>query len=58
MPAQMLMCARHWRLVPRELQTLVYRHWSAYRSGRAPAAEYVEVRDRAIQTVAEQEGLA
>ena len=33
-PAQMLMCARHWRLVPREIQTLLYKHWAAYRSAR------------------------
>lgn len=56
-PAQILMCAFHWRLVPRELQQLVTRHWHLFRSGKELATEYLEVRKRAIQAVAEQEGL-
>lgn len=57
-PPALLMCLRHWRLVPREIQRLVWKH---YRKGqeidKRPSKEYLEVMKLAIRSVAEQEGL-
>jgi hypothetical protein len=51
-----LMCPRHWRLVPRNLQSQVWHH---YRPGqeidKQPSAEYLAVRDAAIDAVAQKE---
>jgi hypothetical protein len=54
----MLMCARHWRLVPRDTQRLV---WKAYRPGqerdKRPTAGYLIVQAIAVGQVAVKEGL-
>lgn len=53
-----LMCGRHWRMVPRQIQREV---WAAYRPGQCddmrPSAEWFVAADRAIEAVAIKEGL-
>lgn len=48
-----LMCARHWSLVPKNLQLKVWRH---YRKGqeidKQPSAEYLAAAKEAIDSVA------
>jgi hypothetical protein len=55
-PPRMLMCARHWRMVPKELQTAV---WREYRPGqeisKTPTAAYLAVMVEAIAAVAHAE---
>lgn len=55
-PPALLMCSRHWRLVPRVLQREV---WQAYRKGqeidKRPSAAYLTAAGRAIAAVAEIE---
>lgn len=55
-PPELLMCARHWRMVPRNLQTPV---WSNYRVGQCddkrPSARWLEAAKAAIAFVAETE---
>lgn len=50
---KLLMCLRHWRMVPRELQNRVWKH---YRPGQEidknPTPEYLEVMKEAIAAVA------
>jgi hypothetical protein len=56
-PPRLLMCLRHWRMVPGHLQRLVWRH---YRPGQEidknPTRQYLAVMKQAIEAVAEQEG--
>lgn len=56
---EMLMCLRHWRRVPRDLQQAVWRH---YRRGqcedKSPSEEWHEAADAAIGMVAALEGHA
>lgn len=51
-PPKLLMCARHWRQVPRPLQRAV---WSTYRPGqeidKRPTVEYLAAADAAIEAV-------
>jgi hypothetical protein len=51
-PPKMLMCLRHWRMVPRELQQRV---WATYVSGQEvrkdPTKEYMEAQRAAVQAV-------
>lgn len=58
-PPALLMCGRHWRLVPAELQAAV---WRAYRRGqetdKRPSALYLAVATAAIAAVAEIERAA
>lgn len=54
-----LMCGRHWRMVPRGIQSDV---WAAYVPGQCdfdplPSAEWHAAADRAIEAVAVKEGL-
>ena len=53
---ELLMCARHWRMVPSEIQQAV---WRAYRVGQCddklPSAAWHDAADAAICTVAHQE---
>jgi hypothetical protein len=53
----MLMCSRHWRGVPSELQQAVWRH---YRRGqeidKRPTPEYLAAAKAAIDAVAAKEG--
>lgn len=55
-PPKMLMCLRHWRMVPRRLQTLI---WARYVPGqeitKTPTAAYLEVMKQAIDAVADRE---
>ena len=55
-PPELLMCARHWRMVPRNLQTPV---WSSYRVGQCddkrPNARWIEAAKAAIAFVAKAE---
>ena len=54
---EMLMCLRHWRIVPRDIQRAV---WSTYRGGQCddmrPSTSWHEAADAAIGYVALQEG--
>ncbi len=51
------MCPKHWRMVPRRLQSLVY---ARYRDGQCddmrPSLEWHEAADAAIASVALQDG--
>lgn len=53
---ELLMCGKHWRLVPKDLQINVWRH---YRPGqektKVVTREYMEARRQAICAVAEKE---
>jgi hypothetical protein len=53
---RLLMCRRHWRMVPPELQRAVWHH---YRPGqerdKRPSALYLESAQRAIEAVAHRE---
>ena len=55
-PPRLLMCYRHWKMVPLALQRAVWRH---YRPGqeidKRPTREYLDVMKKAIQAVAEKE---
>jgi len=55
-PPKLLMCLKHWRMVPQSIQRKVWRH---YRPGqeidKLPTAEYLVVMKEAIDSVAEQE---
>lgn len=55
-PPELLMCGRHWRMVPRDLQRAVWRH---YRKGQCDDKEvtraWLAAADAAIEAVAEQE---
>lgn len=57
-PPAMLMCKRHWFLVPLELRDVV---WATYRRGqeidKRPSREYLDAADAAIKAVAEKEGI-
>jgi hypothetical protein len=56
-PPRMLMCGRHWRMVPRVLQAAV---WATYRRGQEktkdPSPEYLKASRDAIHAVAVKEG--
>lgn len=60
-PAQLLMCARHWRLVPKAIQKRV---WAAYQNGQeqpagpAPTGEYWAAVKAAVEAVIAAEGKA
>ena len=55
-PERMLMCAPHWRLVPRQLQRAV---WAAYVEGQEirkdPSEAYMEAQRAAVEAVAARE---
>jgi hypothetical protein len=55
-PPRLLMCSRHWRMVPAELQAQVWKH---YRPGqevdKRPTQDYLDVMDEAIAAVAKAE---
>lgn len=54
---ELLMCLRHWRMVPRGIQRAV---WDSYRPGQCddkhPSAAWHKAADAAIGYVAQQEG--
>lgn len=53
---EMLMCLRHWRMVPKDLQRQV---WATYRPGQCddkqPSEAWHEAADAAIMAVAKKE---
>lgn len=55
-PPKMLMCATHWRQVPKPLQSQV---WATYRSGQEadknPSEEYIVAANAAIAAVMQRE---
>jgi hypothetical protein len=56
---EMLMCAKHWRMVPKDVKFRVYRY---YRKGQCddkkPSAEYLAAARSAINVVATKERMA
>lgn len=56
-PPKLLMCRKHWAMVPRRLQAMV---WDVYVPGQEqrmdPTAEYLDVAREAIEAVAVKEG--
>lgn len=56
-PPKMLMCLKHWRMVPRRLQALV---WTHYRPGqeedKQPSHDYILVQRAAVSAVFVAEG--
>lgn len=57
-PPRLLMCAHHWYMVPRNVQSLVWKH---YRPGqevdKMPSEEYLLVQRSAVWSVAVSEGI-
>lgn len=55
-PPKFLMCGRHWRMVPREVQLLVWKH---YRPGqeidKKPTREYLAAMKSAVEAVIKKE---
>lgn len=65
-PLHLLMCAPHWRMVPKPIQAEVYRTWRRYskpsnksRETRDPSARqaYLKARTQAVEAVRSQEGV-
>lgn len=58
-PPKMLMCRKHWYMVPAPLRREV---WRVYRPGQEidknPSSEYLDVMRAAIDAVAEKERIA
>lgn len=60
-PPRMLMCRRHWSMVPRALQRAV---WSTYQDGQEnladngprPSSAYLDAARGAVEAVATKEG--
>lgn len=56
-PPRMLMCAKHWRMVPKAEQAAV---WATYRPGQErrmnPSVAYLNAAAEAVRAVAEKEG--
>lgn len=56
-PPKMLMCLRHWRMVPKVMQSRV---WAYYRPGqeidKQPSALYMDAQREAVEAVAKKEG--
>lgn len=56
-PPAMLMCRRHWFMVPRLIQIAV---WTAYRKGqevdKRPSEAYMDAYRRAVNAVDQKEG--
>lgn len=57
-PPKMLMCKTHWYMVPPALRKAV---WTYYRPGQEidknPSEEYVKWANKAVQAVADKEGI-
>lgn len=55
---KLLMCGRHWRMVPKPLKDRV---WATYRPGQEvtkdPSREYVKAALAAVNAVADKEGI-
>lgn len=56
-PPKMLMCLRHWRMVPKKLQQDVWRTYVPGQENRKdPTDEYMKAHRAAIAAVAAKEG--
>jgi hypothetical protein len=56
-PPSMLMCLKHWRMVPKPLQNAVWEHYVPGQEIRMnPSGEYVVAAQAAVDAVAAQEG--
>ncbi len=56
-PPKMLMCLKHWRMVPRDLQKAVWREYVPGQEIRKdPTPEYMAVQAAAVDAVAAKEG--
>lgn len=56
-PPKMLMCLRHWRMVPQVVQREVWRHYVPGQEIRKdPTREYLAAMKNAIEAVADREG--
>lgn len=58
-PPKLLMCLRHWRMVPRDLQKAIWRTYTPgqERDHSLVTKEYLEVQPRAVQAVYDKEHL-
>ncbi len=57
-PPKMLMCLRHWRMVPVPLQRAVWREYVPGQEIRKdPTSAYLAVQAEAVNAVAAKEGL-
>jgi hypothetical protein len=57
-PPRLLMCLRHWRMVPIDIQRRVWKHFRpGQENDKRPSPEYIEVMKEAIEVVAKKEGL-
>ncbi|NEQ26709.1 MAG: hypothetical protein F6K28_48315 [Microcoleus sp. SIO2G3] len=55
-PTHLLMCHRHWRMVPPQIQSAVYLGWRVQKNQLQPVEGYVKARSAAIEAVKEVEG--
>ena len=55
-PTQMLMCRRHWRMVPPQIQRSVYQSWAVQQHTSEPVERYVKARTAAIAAVKTRKG--
>lgn len=56
-PPKLLMCARHWRMVPPTIQRRIWAHYVPGQEIRKdPTDTYLDVQQLAIDAVAEREG--
>lgn len=56
-PPRMLMCLKHWRLVPKALQADVWEHYQpGQERTKDPTPEYLGAAQAAIRAVATREG--
>lgn len=55
-PPRMFMCLRHWRMVPKAMQSAI---WATYRPGQErtkdPSPEYLDATTAAVNAVADKE---
>lgn len=58
-PPKMFMCLKHWRMVPRYLQRLVWKHYQpGQENGEAGVTkEYLRITDEAEKVVWDKENL-
>jgi hypothetical protein len=52
----LLMCRRHWRMVPPQIQRSVYQSWAVQQHISEPVEGYVKARTAAIEAVKTREG--
>lgn len=57
-PATLLMCGKHWRLVPSTIQARIYRHYRKGQTIGTATTEYLSAMHAAIDAVAAREGRA